>query len=145
MCEAKLWRPQKIFTIQENVQIAEAQAWWQGKFDLPDTMIGVFDAGGTAVCLNDDAFNSDDFEGLGSLCRVGIETAGDYYVGVTGWSSVPFDGTHTEAGDYVVTVTVIPEPGRLLQLVSGMAGLLGLNRMRVRKTRAAARSSAARC
>lgn len=36
LCEAKLWRPQKIFTIQENVQIAEAQAWWQGKFDLPE-------------------------------------------------------------------------------------------------------------
>ncbi len=113
-------------------------------FDAPDTIIGVFDAGGTAVCLNDDAFNNDDFEGLGSLCRFLIDTAGDYYVGVTGFSPVPFDGNHSEAGDYVLTVTVVPEPGMMLQLVSGVAGLLGLNRIRVRKSRAVARSSAAK-
>jgi hypothetical protein len=110
-------------------------------FDAPDTIIGVFDTGGTAVCLNDDAFNNDDFEGLGSLCRFVIDTAGDYYVGVTGFSPVPFDGNHSEAGDYVLTVMVVPEPGIMLQLVSGVAGLLGLNRIRVRKSRAMASSS----
>jgi len=36
LCEAKLWRPGEIFTIRENVQIAEAQAWWQGRLDLPE-------------------------------------------------------------------------------------------------------------
>jgi len=35
LCEAKLWRPGEIFTIRENVQIAEAQAWWQGRLELP--------------------------------------------------------------------------------------------------------------
>lgn len=33
---AKLWRPQTCFTIRENIQIAEAQSWWQGRLDLPE-------------------------------------------------------------------------------------------------------------
>lgn len=33
---AKLWRPGTLFTIRENIQIAEAQAWWQGRLDLPE-------------------------------------------------------------------------------------------------------------
>jgi hypothetical protein len=33
---AKLWRPEKSFSITENIQIAEAQAWWQGRLDLPE-------------------------------------------------------------------------------------------------------------
>ena len=36
LSEAKLWRPGEVFTIQENVQIAEAQAWWEGRLDLPE-------------------------------------------------------------------------------------------------------------
>jgi len=36
LVEAKLWRPQKRFTIFENVQIAEAEAWWNGQLDLPE-------------------------------------------------------------------------------------------------------------
>jgi len=36
LCDAKLWRPRDVFTIAENIQIAEAQAWWQGKLDLPE-------------------------------------------------------------------------------------------------------------
>ena len=33
--EPKLWRPDTTFTIIHNVQIAEAQAWWAGRADLP--------------------------------------------------------------------------------------------------------------
>ncbi len=36
LCDAKLWRPAEVFTIKENIQIAEAQAWWQGRLDLPE-------------------------------------------------------------------------------------------------------------
>jgi hypothetical protein len=36
LCEAKLWRPGEIFTIRENVQIAEARSWWEGRLDLPE-------------------------------------------------------------------------------------------------------------
>lgn len=35
-CEAKLWRPSEVFTIRENIQIAEAQSWWAGRLDLPE-------------------------------------------------------------------------------------------------------------
>ncbi len=36
LCDAKLWRPGELLTIKENIQIAEAQAWWQGRLDLPE-------------------------------------------------------------------------------------------------------------
>jgi hypothetical protein len=36
LCEAKLWRPSEVFTGRENIQIAEAQAWWKGRLDLPE-------------------------------------------------------------------------------------------------------------
>jgi hypothetical protein len=36
LCEARLWRPGDVFTIRENIQIAEAQAWWGGRLDLPE-------------------------------------------------------------------------------------------------------------
>ncbi len=35
-CEAKLWRPGDVFTIRENIQIAEARSWWEGRLDLPE-------------------------------------------------------------------------------------------------------------
>jgi hypothetical protein len=34
--QARLWNPQRTITIQENVQVAEAQAWWVGRLDLPE-------------------------------------------------------------------------------------------------------------
>jgi len=36
LCPAKLRRPDTVFTLQENIQIAEAQAWWSGRLDLPE-------------------------------------------------------------------------------------------------------------
>lgn len=36
LCDKKLWRPTTIFRGQENVQISEAQAWWNGRLALPD-------------------------------------------------------------------------------------------------------------
>jgi len=36
LLDARLWRPDTIFTINENIQIAEAQAWWNGRLDLPE-------------------------------------------------------------------------------------------------------------
>ena len=65
-------------------------------FDIPDTIVGVFTDFGTQKCINDDAANSDGLRGLGSLCRVLIGSPGTYYVGVTGFSPVAFDGDHTE-------------------------------------------------
>jgi hypothetical protein len=36
LIEAKLWRPDTLLTIRENVQIAEAKAWWNARLDLPE-------------------------------------------------------------------------------------------------------------
>jgi hypothetical protein len=107
-------------------------------FEDPDTIVGVFDDVGAMECLNDDAFNNDmdTFPmGYGSLCRVEITVPGDYFIGVTGFSAVAFDGTHTESGGYALSVTVVPmpEPGLVLQLATGMAGLGLLDRRRRRK------------
>ncbi len=105
-------------------------------FEVPDTIIGLFDDLGTMECLNDDAFNNDMDVfpmGYGSLCRFEIAAAGDYFVGVTGFSGVAFDGTHNETGSYVLSVTVVPEPGLVIQLGAGLAGLGLLDRRRRRK------------
>jgi hypothetical protein len=36
LTEARFWRPEDTFTITENIQIAEAQAWWAGRLVLPE-------------------------------------------------------------------------------------------------------------
>ena len=108
-------------------------------FDVPDTIIGIFDAGGSMECLGDDAYNNDldPFAiGFGSLCRWEVQSAGDYFVGVTGFSVDPFVLGHSSMGDYTVTVTVIPEPALILELACGGLGLAWLQRRRNRKPKA---------
>jgi len=104
-------------------------------FEIPDTIVGLFTDTGTSECVGDDAFNNDLDQfptGFGSLCRFEIPADGDYFIGITGFSAVPFDGAHFEEGKYSLTlnVTRIPEPGVLLQLVSGSLGLAVLQRRR---------------
>jgi len=36
LAETPLWRPDTLFGLRDNVQIAEAQAWWSGQLDLPE-------------------------------------------------------------------------------------------------------------
>lgn len=36
LCNARVYRPGDVFTIKENIQIAEAQAWWKGQLDLSE-------------------------------------------------------------------------------------------------------------
>jgi hypothetical protein len=107
-------------------------------FEIPDTIVGLFNDRGAVACEGDDAFNNDLDQfptGFGSLCRYEIASAGDYFVGVTGFSPNPFDGAHLEQGLYSVTVSVtrLPEPGGMLQLASGA---LGLAVLRARRRRA---------
>ena len=47
------------------------------------------------TAILDDAYNNEMTEflmGFGSLCRFEIAVDGDYFVGVTGFSAIPFDG-----------------------------------------------------
>jgi hypothetical protein len=104
-------------------------------FEIPDTIVGLFSENGAKECVGDDAFNNDLDQfptGFGSLCRFEIPTDGDYFIGVTGFSAVPFDGAHFEEGKYSLTVNVtrLPEPGVLLQLASGVLGLAALHARR---------------
>jgi len=104
-------------------------------FETPDTIVGLFSDNGSSECVGDDAFNNDLDQfptGFGSLCRFEIFKDGDYFIGVTGFSAVPFDGAHFEEGKYSLTVNVtrLPEPGALLQLASGVLGLAVLRARR---------------
>ncbi len=106
-------------------------------FESPDTIVGLFTDSGAMVCVFDDAYNNEMTEflmGFGSLCRFEIAVDGDYFVGVTGFSAIPFDGAHFEEGAYslTVTITALPEPGVLLQLASGVLGLAALQARRRR-------------
>jgi len=105
-------------------------------FEDPDTIVGLFNSTGTELCIGDDAANNDldNFPmGFGSLCRLEISADGDYFVGATGYSAIPFDGDHLQEGVYSLTVTItaaLPEPGLLLQLASGLLGLVALDKRR---------------
>ena len=113
-------------------------------FQDPDTVVGLFDSAtidptNERLCIGDDTFNTDlpPVAGYGSLCRYEIQTAGTYFVGITGFAAeprVPFDDDHFQSGDYALTVTVIsaPEPGLMLQLAAGAIGVWVLNKRRLR-------------
>ena len=67
-----------------------------------DTMVGLFDAGGTLLALDDDG----GVGGPGSLSRllVQIPVDGTYVVGVTTWPDYGFTGAGSAAGRYVLSV-----------------------------------------
>jgi hypothetical protein len=77
---------------------------------LPDTLIGLFNGSQTKKCEGDDSINNELVvpDGKGSLCRVKIDSAGTWFVGVTGASCLidPFDGSHCAAGAYQLVVTI---------------------------------------
>jgi hypothetical protein len=115
-----------------------------GDFKEPDTVVGLFDSATIdpvfeRLCISDDRFNSDiePRTGWGSLCRFEIQTAGTYFVGITGFDTddVFFDDNHVKFGDYALTVSVIsaPEPGLMLQLAAGVVGVGALNKRRLRR------------
>ena len=91
--------------------------------EMPDTVLGLFDAQGQLLAFNDDAANDDDGDGFGSLIRYRVLEDGDYYVGVSGALDLDFEGDHSEDGRYALSLSVapIPEPSTIVLLGAGIA------------------------
>lgn len=96
-----------------------------------DTEIGIFNAAGVLLAEDDDGGN-----GLYSAISGLFLTAGDYTIAVAPFlSGASFaDGfvvnPGTSTGDYILTVTTVPEPGSLAFLAFGCCGLLAYRRRR---------------
>jgi hypothetical protein len=109
-------------------------------FRSPDTILGLFDASGTALIVDDDAgddsaspihpslasdspyvTDEDGFPQLyGSGIRALIPVDGVYYLGVTGYLDDDFLGEHAEVGRYAMLIGIaaeIPEPTTLASIV----------------------------
>ncbi|HUS39077.1 MAG TPA: PEP-CTERM sorting domain-containing protein [Pirellulales bacterium] len=103
---------------------------FNGTFDVPNTVLGLFDGNGLLLS-NDDAgdvgsgnallfgLGSDEPLGqiLGSALRAVIPQDGNYFLAVSGFDDLDFDGLvagnnpHGEIGNYALLVSVFGDPG----------------------------------
>ncbi|HEY3395229.1 MAG TPA: hypothetical protein VGK58_21185 [Lacipirellulaceae bacterium] len=97
-------------------------------FDFPDTLMGLFDASGTPLVMNEDAgeggeselddtlnsdFPYDEYPSFASAIRALIPADGVYYLGVTGFDDLDFTGLHVEFGLYALLIGVAAGPAAL--------------------------------
>jgi len=111
-----------------------------GSFASPDTVMAVTDAIGTVIQGNDDA-GGDAVDGnivgpvRGSAVRYhvspGSGLGGVYLLAISGFPDFDFNGTddfsggpHTEAGQYLLTLSLVPEPSTLALLGLGALSLI---------------------
>ena len=113
-----------MFTLFAGETLTAITTPMQTQFFDPDTMMHLLDPGLVEVAFNDDA-NS-----LGSAIRYTALTSGTYYLGITGFNDRNFVGNHTEFGDYVLTMSSVPEPATMIALGAGAAALMARRRRR---------------
>ena len=86
-----------------------------------DTILAQFDESGNILALNDD-FNDDDR--LSQISGV-VPASGEIILAVTGFDDFDFGSPHDELGDYVLSVTIVPEPTTLtLSICSSLVGVM---------------------
>lgn len=84
-------------------------------FQNPDTFMRIATGTGTTIFENDDSGS-----GFGSAGQYQAVTSGFYIVAITGVDDPTFIGAHTEDGDYLMTVSVVPEPASIVALATGI-------------------------
>lgn len=90
-----------------------------------DTLLGVFDGGGTLEDTDDDG----GFDLLSKL-DVTADGSGEVVLAVTGFPDFDVFGAHSEVGDYTLTLTLVPEPTSAIMMLLGVGGLVGAIRRR---------------
>lgn len=104
-----------------------------GNFASPDTLLGIFTSVGGLIEDNDDA-GGDAVDGSvvgpvrGSAVRYHVSSGsglgGIYLLGVSGYPDFAFGGNHPEAGQYLLTLSLVPEPSTLALLGLGALSLI---------------------
>jgi hypothetical protein len=93
-------------------------------FRDPDTFLRIATATGTPIFENDDSGS-----GFGSAGQYQAVESGFYVIGITGVDDPTFNGFHTEDGDYLMTVSVVPEPASMFALAAGVGILMRRRRV----------------
>lgn len=102
-----------------------------GNFASPDTLMAIVDPLGVAA-LNDDGGSDGSWSAgpvgptRGSAIRYLNDSGGalQVWIAVSGFPDFGLDGSHGEAGNYLLTVSLFPEPTTLVLLAGGALFLI---------------------